>query len=206
MTSSDWSSKAKMPVEMERKYEFASNLWKSGDLDQTIAVLQDYVAHDPLGDSPSPQELQDGKGVLVCWIQLAVALLEADRPAEADVAAERATRFGVLGSRAYRVLAFSHAELGNHAECAKAYQIALEKRPDSTTCVLLAYQLARLDRLDESTEVLLRAIELEPDFDEAHYNLGANAIYRKDWEQAEHHLRRAIELDPEYGIAHGHLG
>jgi tetratricopeptide (TPR) repeat protein len=206
MTSSDWSIKARMPVEMERKYELACNLWESGDLDQTIAVLQDCVAHDPLGDSPSPQELQDGKGVLICWIQLAVALLEADRPAEAVLAAERATQFGTLGSRAYNVLALSYSELGEHAESARAYQASLERRPDSTICVLLAYQLACLDRRDEGREVLLRALELEPDFDEAHYNLGCDAIYRQDWKQAEDHLRRAIELDPDYGVAHGQLG
>lgn len=187
-----------MPVEMERKSELAYDLWRSGDLERAIEVFQDCVALDPL-DSPSRQELQDSIGVLTCWLQLAAVLLEADRPAEAVAAAGRATQFGVLGSLAYSALARAYAETGEHSEAARAHQISLERRPDATTCVLLAHELAVLGRRDEGKEILLRPIELEPDFDEAHYNLGCEAVYRGDWKLAEYHFRRAIQLDSDYG-------
>ena len=47
-----------------------------------------------------------------------------------------------------------------------------------------------------------RALELEPELADAHASRGLALFLRKDFEEAEQHLRRAIELDPQLYDAH----
>ena len=71
------------------------------------------------------------------------------------------------------------------------------------------YSVAHLDRLgrhDEAEECLRKALEVDPDYDEAHYNLGYNYKKEGKFALAEKHLRRAIEIDPKYAQAYAELG
>ncbi len=75
---------------------------------------------------------------------------------------------------------------------------------------LILYQKAlKLEEHEEwnAAEYYYRAaIELFPEFAEAHNNLGAVLLYRGDLQNAEASLHKAIELRAGYGFAHNNLG
>jgi serine/threonine protein kinase/tetratricopeptide (TPR) repeat protein len=52
------------------------------------------------------------------------------------------------------------------------------------------------DAAEAADEASARALELEPDLADAHASRGQALFLRRDFDQAEFHLRRAIELDP----------
>jgi len=51
-----------------------------------------------------------------------------------------------------------------------------------------------------------KAIRLEPDFAEAHFNLGCVLHQKGDLNGAIQELREAVRLQPDYAIAHFNLG
>ncbi len=53
---------------------------------------------------------------------------------------------------------------------------------------------------------LLRAIELQPNYANAHYNLGVALLAQKRPAEAEKACRRAVQLQPDFAYAHGNLG
>jgi superkiller protein 3 len=53
---------------------------------------------------------------------------------------------------------------------------------------------------------LRKALWLDPNYEEAHYNLGCEYSLRKQYARAEKHLRRALEIDPKYALAYAELG
>jgi predicted O-linked N-acetylglucosamine transferase (SPINDLY family) len=60
-------------------------------------------------------------------------------------------------------------------------------------------------RLDESVEAYRCALELKPDYPEAHNNLGAALRRRGQLDDAVAAIRRALEIRPEYACAHSNL-
>jgi len=73
---------------------------------------------------------------------------------------------------------------------------------------LFRYAMASGDRsrLSESRQVLVRALELKPDFAEAHLALGRVEAEGKDYTGAAKELKQAVELDPGSLTAHYQLG
>jgi tetratricopeptide (TPR) repeat protein len=61
-------------------------------------------------------------------------------------------------------------------------------------------------KLDEAVACYRRALELKPDFAEAHNNLGAGLQEQAKLEEAVACYRRALELKPDYAEAHDNLG
>jgi protein O-GlcNAc transferase len=62
------------------------------------------------------------------------------------------------------------------------------------------------NRLDEATSAFRRAVALEPESAETHYQLGYTLSIKGDLDEAAKHAHRAIELDPEHAEAHNNLG
>jgi Flp pilus assembly protein TadD len=60
--------------------------------------------------------------------------------------------------------------------------------------------------VDEAIAHFQKALEIQPDFAEAHYNLG-NALFQKGMkDQAAIHYWRAVEIQPDFAPAHNNLG
>jgi len=59
---------------------------------------------------------------------------------------------------------------------------------------------------DRAIENFKKAIEFNPEFEEAYYNLGASYYYSGDIENAIINFNKAIELDPNYEKAYYSLG
>lgn len=82
---------------------------------------------------------------------------------------------------------------------------ALANEKNAPRYCILGTVLSALGRKQEATECFEAALALEPDYEEAHYNLG---LSEKDTNSllAERHLLKAIEFDPRYSLAHRELG
>ena len=96
---------------------------------------------------------------------------------------------------------------GNVSEAAKCYKLFFKKGfSDASVSMKLAHILFKEGKLNEAEQYLQKAIEIKPDFAEAHYNLG---IILKDLDklkEAELSYRKAIEIKPDYSEAYYSLG
>lgn len=54
------------------------------------------------------------------------------------------------------------------------------------------------DQFEEASQLLLRAVEIAPNFKEAHYRLGFIFIEKHDWETAQKHFKQVIEINPDF--------
>lgn len=61
----------------------------------------------------------------------------------------------------------------------------------------LSYVEVQLKMYDQASEHLIKAINLKPDFHEAHFNLALVLLQQQDYEEAKRHAKKAMELAPE---------
>lgn len=61
----------------------------------------------------------------------------------------------------------------------------------------LSYVEVQLKMYDQASEHLIKAINLKPDFHEAHFNLALVLLQQQDYEEAKRHAKKATELAPE---------
>jgi tetratricopeptide (TPR) repeat protein len=108
--------------------------------------------------------------------------------------------------QACTLLGQSYRELSQFKRAERAFRQSLSIKPEPWTWVLLSDVLLRLGRDAESMACLRKAIKLDPEYEEAHYNLGCGYRLRRQYSRAEKHLRRAIEIDPNYSLAYAELG
>ncbi|HEY3323539.1 MAG TPA: tetratricopeptide repeat protein [Planctomycetota bacterium] len=140
------------------------------------------------------------------WILCAQALMHLKRFDESrDAAAhvsgtpkDRATAQQLIG-RCYQ-----DQEDWPRAETAFRESLALDVRV--TTWVFLGLVISAQNRGDEAIAAYQQALTIEPDYEEAHYNLGCHYSLRREYEKAIAHFREAIKKDPDYALALAELG
>ena len=96
---------------------------------------------------------------------------------------------------------------GNILEAVKFYQYLINKGLNDHR-VLSNYGviLSNNGKLKEGELLLRKAIELKPEFADAHNNLGTILKYLGNLKDAELSTRKAIKLNPDYANAHSNLG
>jgi superkiller protein 3 len=82
--------------------------------------------------------------------------------------------------------------------------VGLERRPE--TLSFLAYAFTRQGRDAEALGCLREVLEIDPEYEEAHYNIGCHLRRAGDLEAAMACFQRAIDIDPDYAVAHAELG
>jgi rhomboid protease GluP len=61
----------------------------------------------------------------------------------------------------------------------------------------LSYVEVQRKMYDEAREHLMKAIDINPDFHEAHFNLALVLLQQQEFEEAKRHAKKALELAPE---------
>ncbi|MEO7736341.1 MAG: tetratricopeptide repeat protein [Kofleriaceae bacterium] len=92
------------------------------------------------------------------------------------------------------------------ARCELAYRRSFELQPRAYICTLIAAALDKLRRPRQAVWWLRHTLVVDPDYEEAHFNLGCLDDKRGKRDAAEQRFRRALELDPDYADAHDRLG
>ena len=87
------------------------------------------------------------------------------------------------------------------------WQTTIAKNPSAfLACNNLGNILAAQGNNDEAIVLFRRAIEIKPDYEEAHYNL-ANALDRQGKrDEAINQFEKALEINPDFAAAHNNLG
>ena len=173
-------------------FEAAVQAEEAGDSDTALRLYKRASLIDP--KAPQPK------------MRLASLLYDLGKWKRAIGVAHQLTKRWPRFFYPYIVIARSYAELGHWTMAERFYRQSLAIKQQPWTWLLLGSALDRLERHDEAEECLRKALKVDPDYDEAHYNLGY--IYRKkgQFALAEQHLRRAIEIDPKYALAYAELG
>jgi tetratricopeptide (TPR) repeat protein len=85
------------------------------------------------------------------------------------------------------------------------YLKSLERKRVAPFLTLLGAVCSRLNEILEAKAAFEEAIVVDPDYDEAMYNL-AVLLHKRDPQRCAELTRRAVAIDPEYALAHGLLG
>ena len=112
-------------------------------------------------------------------------------------------------AEAHRSLAGIYAQLGQrYEEVAYRYRAVVLKPAWATPSnqLLLGNALIQLDKMPEAIDCYQRAIRLQPDFHEAHYNLAVAETYRQDWQAAKQSFQQVLKLNPDHAESHYGLG
>lgn len=173
-------------------FDAAVQAEEAGDFDRAILLYEQSSLLAP--QHPLP------------LLRLAILLSELGQWERVIRVGHQVTKRQPRSSQGYCVIARGYAELGRWKMAERFYRRSLAIKQDPWIWLLLGWALDRLKRHDEAEECLRKALEVDPDYDEAHYNLGYS--YRKDgkFPLAEKHLKRAIEIDPKYQLAYAELG
>jgi tetratricopeptide (TPR) repeat protein len=113
--------------------------------------------------------------------------------------------------RAYNNLGLCYDSLGQFDEAIQSFTRAIElnrkqEQPSAWPPLNFAVSLISLNRLDEALARLHESLSYNPQFPQAHYQLGLVLEKERKFEEAIAPLQRAIELDPSYPEPHYTLG
>lgn len=101
-------------------------------------------------------------------------------------------------------LGIAYIELGEPEKAEHYLKKSLALEENARVLTLFAVAQFQRGRIEEARESLMKAIELDPSYEEAYFNLGLTAIDNDV--EAQGHFAKALELDPGYACAHRELG
>ncbi len=96
--------------------------------------------------------------------------------------------------------------LGRYEEAGDAFAEAIRLKPRAYNHVLLGAVLKKVERFDEAISQCLKALQLEPNNEEAYLNIALAYQAQQKYSEAIENLDRAIAIDPEYSSAYAALG
>lgn len=168
----------------------AEELEARGDEYGALAVWRELVAH-----RPDP--------IALCrFARLAMKL---DKRDEAESALRRAINLDPSLSETYLALGSIAMDKWNSEEAEHFVREALSRERTRAGYCMLGRILKRLGRKDEAESAYREALAIDPEFDEAYYNLGA-LLRTSNPAEAEKLFSKALSLDPNYAPACRELG
>lgn len=180
-------------------------------MDKAQALLDSAIEAEEAGQAEKALRLYHQAAAIsddprIALFRAACVLRDNGRWQEALTAARRVMRVWPDFYLTYVIIGDCHAKLGQLRRSERAYRQSLAIKPEPWTWVLLSKVLMRMGRDDESMNCLRAALKLDPNYEEAHYNLGCEYKLRGQYARAEKYFRRAIEIDPKYALAYAELG
>jgi tetratricopeptide (TPR) repeat protein len=107
---------------------------------------------------------------------------------------------------AWRSLGDALFDAGQNAEAEKALLRSIELSPSRSAFIYLGCVCIVEERFVEGEAYCRRALELDPDFDEAYYNLGSALREQGRLDESIDAFQNAARLSPDYAEAHRELG
>jgi tetratricopeptide (TPR) repeat protein len=151
------------------------------------------------------QVVRDYPALVSGAYNLALALRELGRPAEAAGALEGARRLSPSATICIE-LGTTYLLLNREADAVRSVEAALEQNPRSAGALYnLALLLERQGRAAEAAGLYTRFLAIRPDYAPAHTNLGAILYRSGKTGEAIRHFRAAIRADPAYPPARYNL-
>jgi tetratricopeptide (TPR) repeat protein len=173
-------------------FEAAVQAEEAGDSDRAIRLYQESSLLAPTVPHPK--------------VRLAILLLQGGKWDHAIRVGRQLIKRWPRVQIAYCVTAQSYARLGRWLMAERFYRKALAIEEDPNLLVLYGFVLSQLERNDEAAECLRKALETDPDNEEAHYNLGRIYKITGKPDIAEKHLKQAIQINPKYTWPYAELG
>ncbi len=127
----------------------------------------------------------------------ALSLIRDDKHSLAVAPLQRVVRERPEMESAWRALAGSLRQIKHYSQAVEAYRRVLEFGDDPRIFLQLGYCLGKLDRHDEAVEAYGRAVELDPAYEKAHYNLAVTLVSAGRWEEALEALTAYREMEPD---------
>jgi len=180
-------------------------------MEKAEEVFESAIQAEEAGDTGTAIRLYEQSSLLapqhsLPLLRLGLLLLRLGKYKQAIRVGRQVTKRRPRVHQAYCIIARSYSELGRWKMAERFYRQALAIKQEAGTWLLLGSTLDRLGRHDEAEECVRKALEVDPDYEEAHYNVGYNYRHEGKLALAEKHLRRAIEIDPQYALAYAELG
>lgn len=101
----------------------------------------------------------------------------------------------------YLCIAQTHLAAGRDSLAERFFRRSIQKKPRAVTYIFFGVFLSKKGRIQKGIQCFQQALKLEPQNEEAFYNLGITYHHLGRYEIAERHLRRAVEIDPKYALA-----
>ena len=171
-------------------FERAESLEENGDVRGALRVWRELSKADP-----NPNDL----------CRYAWAANEVGEKGEAELAFRRAIEIDGDFSAAYEGLGSMAIDRGGFEDAEQFFRKSVHLNPTRSAYCMLGVALGALGRTAEARQSYLRAIEIDPEFEEAYYNLGV-LLRGSDPRKAQELFAKALQLDPNYAAAHSELG
>jgi Flp pilus assembly protein TadD len=128
---------------------------------------------------------------------LGFAQFQQGRNPEAVAALEKAVAINPKHAKSHNNLALAYIDMGELELAEAHYRESLAIEPQAAIYNDLGFVLERQGLLDEATQSYRKALELDPKFASAHYNLGSALARSGQLAEAERHLRIAVKQKPD---------
>ncbi|HZT59025.1 MAG TPA: tetratricopeptide repeat protein [Pyrinomonadaceae bacterium] len=210
-------------------YAALADVYEAGGYtEHAIPAMRLAIARDPhnelyrlrygilLNDTKAPEAavirlkeaLQEFPNSSRLWLALGIAEQSDGKNEDAQKSFERSLSLDSASAPALAYLGSTYAERGQYAEAVSFYERAIAADPKlSVPYFLAADALLKQPETDAPRveKYLARAIELDPNFAEAHLALARLDVRAERWPEAAAEFERAIKLDPQSAEAHYQL-
>jgi protein O-GlcNAc transferase len=179
-----------IPSSPEGRFETAEKLEERGEYAAALDEWRTLASDHPHAET---------------YFRLGNLAKQVGRIDEAEQAFRNAIQTDDRCAAAHANLALILSDESHYEDAEKHLRKALTYEKSAPRYCVLGTVLGALDRKQEAIECYKTALALEPDYEEAHYNLAVD-VEETDPLLAEQHLLKAIEFDPNYSAAHRELG
>lgn len=140
------------------------------------------------------------------WKALGKALLKSGKLAEAIEPLARVAKISPNDPDPHNDMAIALQNLGQLEEAAQCYRRLLKINRSAAIHDTLGALLCELGKFEEAEVEFRQALKIDPNFIQAHINLGYVAGTLIRWDEAEASYRLVLGLNPDFGEAHRRLG